>query len=534
MKKIKTVMTLTLLLSLISTSVYAKEKVTLPTFKVKLNGIEMKNDYSKYPLIVYKDVTYFPMTYHTTRFLGLETKYTNSEGLRIEKINSNSKAEFYESTIKNDKSQSADKPIFKVRLNGKEIKNNEEKYPLLVFRDVTYFPMTWRFCVDEFGWEYSFDKNNGLVINSKNISEKDVSKDLIGNISGDLTINESKDKAKIKLGKSDVIAVKNNVAYYTLNGVLYSAPVDRLDEKKEILKLDANSINITIRDVNGRLILYYQSGYSPIMSSSKQFELKESKAEELKYNPSFSASVYGRDYCVDIDRFMGSNIENLYEIGTYSNKLVGEKGYSYGYITVNNLQSSAINYSSENLIGYNGNLYAISNHLNKTRLSKIDVVKNTTKVLNTTDTFGIFRDKNLIYYTDLKNVYTYNMDNGDNVTILQDINANKSSNMIENKMAVLNSNIYYRGYDSYLYLNKNKIADTNNLSNLRTMGNNNRYIVATFSDTGSSSNKIMVFDELGRIVFKTADASQNISIDGNKLYYHTIDNNKLNSVELNK
>ena len=38
-----------------------------------------------------------------------------------------------------------------ITVNGKTINNDEEPYPLLVFRDVTYFPLTWRFAVDEFG-----------------------------------------------------------------------------------------------------------------------------------------------------------------------------------------------------------------------------------------------------------------------------------------------------------------------------------------------------------------------------------------------
>lgn len=32
-------------------------KVTLPTFKVTLNGTVVDNSYSQYPLIVYKDIT---------------------------------------------------------------------------------------------------------------------------------------------------------------------------------------------------------------------------------------------------------------------------------------------------------------------------------------------------------------------------------------------------------------------------------------------------------------------------------------------
>lgn len=48
-------------------------QVTLPSFSVCLNGQTTGNDYSKYPLLVYKDITYFPMTYYDCRLLGIKT-----------------------------------------------------------------------------------------------------------------------------------------------------------------------------------------------------------------------------------------------------------------------------------------------------------------------------------------------------------------------------------------------------------------------------------------------------------------------------
>jgi len=49
--------------------------VTLPTFEVRLNGIQVNNNDRKYPLIVYNNITYFPMTYDDSRFLGLKTEW---------------------------------------------------------------------------------------------------------------------------------------------------------------------------------------------------------------------------------------------------------------------------------------------------------------------------------------------------------------------------------------------------------------------------------------------------------------------------
>ena len=60
-------------------------KVILPAFKVTLNRTVIENASNQYPLIVYKDITYFPMTYYDCRFLGLESVWNNSTGLKIAK-----------------------------------------------------------------------------------------------------------------------------------------------------------------------------------------------------------------------------------------------------------------------------------------------------------------------------------------------------------------------------------------------------------------------------------------------------------------
>ena len=145
-------------------------QVTLPSFSVTLNGQTTGNDYSKYPLLVYKDITYFPMTYYDCRLLGLKTDWTAGTGLVIEK----NEDYFYEylrevNNSKNARKQTARIADGKITVNGRVIDNSKEEYPLLVFRDVTYFPLTWRFAVSEFGWDYHFDQENGLVIHNDKV-----------------------------------------------------------------------------------------------------------------------------------------------------------------------------------------------------------------------------------------------------------------------------------------------------------------------------------------------------------------------------
>ena len=141
--------------------------VTLPTFPVTLNGCQMTPEYDEYPVIVYKDITYFPMTYHYAAFLGLATNWADYT-LTVKKTDTASQnLRWYERTEKNKMKQTASLAPFNIVINGELIDNSKEQYPLLLFRDITYFPLTWRFAVDEFGWDYAFDMERGLQINSK-------------------------------------------------------------------------------------------------------------------------------------------------------------------------------------------------------------------------------------------------------------------------------------------------------------------------------------------------------------------------------
>ncbi|MGO4276741.1 DUF5050 domain-containing protein, partial [Paenibacillus sp. TAF58] len=117
-------------------------RVTLPDFEVNLNGNKVENQFREYPLLVYRDITYFPMSWYDTRLLGLEANWSPDEGLNIKQNQVTSSYVPYNSDHRNAATYAAEVPTSTVTINGKEIDNTEEKYPLLSFRDVTYFPMT--------------------------------------------------------------------------------------------------------------------------------------------------------------------------------------------------------------------------------------------------------------------------------------------------------------------------------------------------------------------------------------------------------
>jgi hypothetical protein len=146
--------------------------VAIPSFPVTLNNLKFeKDDYEQYPLLSYRDITYFPMTYYQSNLLNLDTSWTAEDGLVIIKGDVETPKEFaYETPVskRNSRTQTATIIDSKVSVNGKVIANEHEPYPLLFFRDITYFPLTWRFAVEEFGWRYAFDNEAGLTVGADN------------------------------------------------------------------------------------------------------------------------------------------------------------------------------------------------------------------------------------------------------------------------------------------------------------------------------------------------------------------------------
>ncbi|MDQ6422246.1 DUF5050 domain-containing protein [Paenibacillus sp. LHD-117] len=119
-------------------------------------------------MLVYRDITYIPMTWNDTRMLGLETTWSQAAGLNIKQSLVTSSYAAYKSGKRNANTYSAKIATSPITVNGKVIHNAKEQYPLLSFRNITYFPLTWRFAHDEFGWDYKWNAGSGLSITSHN------------------------------------------------------------------------------------------------------------------------------------------------------------------------------------------------------------------------------------------------------------------------------------------------------------------------------------------------------------------------------
>ena len=118
-------------------------RVALPQFAVTLGGQTIDPAKEEYPFLVYRDITYLPLTYFGCRLLGLYEKWTEEGGLVISDAGARGQYESTPRRSSNSGALYAQKATGTITLCGISIDNGCEEYPFLLFRDVTYLPMTW-------------------------------------------------------------------------------------------------------------------------------------------------------------------------------------------------------------------------------------------------------------------------------------------------------------------------------------------------------------------------------------------------------
>ena len=127
-------------------------RATIPTYTWELAYQNIGYRDSLYPPLNYRGITYFPMTWGYCRLLGLTSVWVEGEGLFIAHQGYSSSEIPSYAAAHNPQTVTATVPTYPIYVNGTQIDNDKEEYPLLNFRGVTYFPMTWRFAREEFNW----------------------------------------------------------------------------------------------------------------------------------------------------------------------------------------------------------------------------------------------------------------------------------------------------------------------------------------------------------------------------------------------
>ncbi|AQS58631.1 DUF5050 domain-containing protein [Desulforamulus ferrireducens] len=496
MKKITWVLLIaTLILSCFcSQAVFAAQRdvtVNIPTFDVTLNGLKIDNSTNQYPLIVYKNITYFPMTYYDSRFLGLESQWDKNTGLTIVKTGANWEYYKYPSPVKNAGSYTAQIAPFQVTVNGRKIDNSNEEYPLLVFRGVTYFPLTWRFAVDEFGWEYSFDQNNGLVINAD---------------SGLVAVGLTLPVATLSNGAIGALTMAGDYLYYQgSQGKIYQAPVSDTSAARPIYQLPIDGytedwiVFASLQNVNGKAYLKYHTG-GATMGSDHLIWLKEDGTSEKIDSGYFARKEYD-NYTIRVDQWVPPFPNNLQvkKTGEKSYQTVGNPDYLYGWIIRPDQSGSP----SDDLCLIGEDIYLLGylrsdNQQSTTGIYRVNINTNATERVCETPASGFKIVDDIIYFVDLNN-YLYQVP-------IQGGAAVRLTDVAVGEYEVLNGKIYYtspaRDNELFILGRDDSINPGGQVKNLEIQEGN---LVATFHKEGKSPYKMLIINKDGNVIYKTTE-----------------------------
>lgn len=493
--------------------------VKLPDFPIKLNNTVIYNDTRQYPLIVYKNITYFPMTYYDCRFLGLETQWNAQTGLAIQQSDL-SGAYRPGNNTRNRKQDTARMPDFAITINGKPLHNGQEAYPLLVYRDVTYFPLTWQFAVNEFGWEYSFDPKQGLSITSSNLHTitetiADARTDLIWQEDGTTTTGY----AHFTLTADDTY-----LYYMAEKGQIRRAPLGQLKQSAQVYQLPENSYTGTycfgnLYQENGRRYLWYHSG-GAVMGSDVVIELHAdgSTTERLHYYGTYKDF---NDFSVIINHQVPPfAYPLLLTRPNGSSGMVGEEYFyqdDFDYWGGNIYTRATQKYDEAASLIYamdpqSGKLTAVSKHPSKGFVLQDGTIYYTSTWKDGKDA-GANSAWDFLYQLDLaagKETYLGTIDKSE-----------------PNLLACQRGLFYLNPGKQLIFYEKQtqKKQAVNQEGNLVMLREENGYVMAFFDETPSNPNRLMVFDgkTAPQAGYITADKAGWASVSNKGLLVYTLD-----------
>lgn len=158
-----------------STTVFAatvSDKAMVAPYPITMNGEVINSDYAKYPLLQYKHIIYLPITQYQD-FLGISYVWnepTKSYYIKKDSILST------QLVLETQKKKSNTSCVVKILDTSVHIldfpenisfQNRKADYPVLEFRNTLYFPLTWQYAHNVFGWDYQWDRQTGLKIDSR-------------------------------------------------------------------------------------------------------------------------------------------------------------------------------------------------------------------------------------------------------------------------------------------------------------------------------------------------------------------------------
>lgn len=342
----KTIILITIVLTLfccLNFNVSANNTVSavIPDYQIIIDNASIYYADSMYPFLNYKGITYLPMTYEYSRAMNLTTGWLEGTAFMVAYNPCDDKMPVYE-TVANKKYNTAVVPTgYNIYVNGKKTDNSKAEYPLLNFRGVTYFPMTWEYAVENFGWEINF-KSNVFTINTEN------------NTAYRWTLEEKRENDTVlRLYYGKEITTDGGEIEYDYITEYYSMD----NTTGDMVQLNDYDVNETNTPVNTQVDVAVEDGYVYykdqkldgiyINEATKDY-INSDKAKEAGYEIYASTSeAYSPLEVVDIR-------VNTYDYGI--NMRLGKKDYTF--IRANDILLPLGPYKTvENVYELNGDIY---------------------------------------------------------------------------------------------------------------------------------------------------------------------------------
>ncbi len=490
-------------------SVYGAETartvtISVPTYPIIVNGVKIDLSKSKYPFIVYNDITYFPMTYNDCRVLGLETQWKGStEGLVIDKTGITAAYLAYSSSTTNRGSYKATVVTFPIKVNGRVVDNGEQQYPLLSFRDITYFPMTWEFGVNEFGWDYNFSPKEGLIIKSYNLKLEQTS-------FGDSDILKD-DDGKI----SSATVTKKYIYYRGKKGQIIQALLSDPTKTKTVYQLPINDVLYygKLYIENGEAHLFYHVG-GAVMGADRIFRLNDDGSATEQQNGYSRVKTFGDNVFTYWTGHTPSS-GNLFRKVDGKYIPVGDQDYLYGWSW--KVESDGRGGSGSDDVVFDGeNLYILAFNMREgateeNGIYRVNINTNETIRMSKHEAMGFQQEGDYLYYVSEGALYRISMKDGN-----EDFVKQLAQPSVEiRSFAVINGKAYWeKAENENLYDDDGKnVNEGAVLEEMKIAGDQNEYLICTFEETELSKYRVMIFDRSGAVVFKTSDTTRVGSID---------------------
>lgn len=323
--------------SVFAVSASAQQNVTvqIAPYYTEIEYMSVYNPAVEFPLIAYKDITYFPMTYNLCARLGLAVGFDESAGLYITVHDipiDGSATELFGGTGNNSYETYYDAviPEYPIYLNGIRIDNSKEEYPFISFRGITYFPMTWRFAVEELGFTTEWSAETGFRL----YRDQSIHNDVL-------------------IGKSDKNGINITFSTYA------SDSVENSD----------GSITLLSKQRHERYKLMYENGYASSLGGSDR--LNEDDYPDTEVVPDCDKIFFEDGYL----RYMNTKILDLADtnaVSQYSKEYVfGDTTFIYTIVEFGGAVAPYNSHSEYIFVHENGNIKRLEEWDEKNNLVNI-------------------------------------------------------------------------------------------------------------------------------------------------------------------